>query len=118
MSQLVAHRCCHLLDSYKVGGIIVIQPSYFSNPIDQLCPHTFRKNIFKSAHVWLHFFFTPTSYSSELEAKFSACHKVERLLARIFHFDIHFCKLIHILLPLHAPSSNSTLGFGILNIYV
>jgi hypothetical protein len=114
MSQLVAHRYCHLLGSYKVGGIIVIQPLYFSNPIDQLCLHTFRKNIFKSAQLWLQVFFTRISYSSELEAKFSkysARHKVERLLARIFHFDIHFCKLIHILLPLRATSSNSTLGF-------
>lgn len=69
------------------------------------------KNIFKSAQLWLQFFFTLVSYSSELEAKFSARHKVERLLVRLFHFDIHFCKLIHILLPLRAPSSNSTLGF-------
>ena len=111
MFQLVAHRCCHLLNDYKVGGIIVIQPSYFSNPIDQLCLHTFRKNIFKPAQLWLQFFFTPISYSSEPEAKFSARHNVERLLARIFHFGIRFCKLIHILLPIRAPSSNSTLGF-------
>jgi hypothetical protein len=91
------------LDSYKVGGIIAIQPSCFSNPIDQFCLHTFRKNILKSAQLWLQFFFTPISYSSELEAKFSARHNVERLLAQIFHFDILFRKLICILLPLRAP---------------
>lgn len=81
-----------------------LNPYLFFNLTDQMCPHIFRKSIFKSAQLWLQFFFTSIAYASQHILKWIFRHQFERLLART-------CPTIFISVNLYSYPPASTCPF-------